>query len=99
MKDVITQSLALLGLAGKDKVSGFEGTVTSISFDLYGCVCVALTPNLDKDGKLRDGHWFDVKRVVTGKKVMAPPVFAATVMGKEIGAAEKPPPVESRRAP
>jgi hypothetical protein len=40
-----------------------QGVITSISFDLYGCRQVILTPGLDKDGKLRDSNWFDENRV------------------------------------
>lgn len=28
----------LLGLKAEDKVTGFKGVITTLSFDLYGCV-------------------------------------------------------------
>jgi hypothetical protein len=75
----------LLGFRARDIVTGFEGVVTSICFDLYGCVQGAVTPPFDeKTGKLGEGHWFDVKRLVRlgDKEVMAAPTFE-TVPGGE----------------
>lgn len=80
--------IKILGHKAKDKITGYEGVVESISFDLYGCVQAALRPELDKDGKFREGHWFDVKRldILSKKPVMEVPDFSKL----EIGAAEKP---------
>ena len=50
--------MELLGFRAEDRVTGFKGVVTSVSFDLYGCIQVALNPGMNKDGKLEDGHWF-----------------------------------------
>lgn len=87
----------MLGLRGKDKVTSFEGTISSISFDLYGCVQVALTPCKETEGKLGESYWFDVHRIeVAGKKrVMDVPHFQALARKpKEYshGPAEKPAP-------
>ena len=54
----------LLGKKVKDKVIGCEGVVTSISYDLYGCVQALLTPFVDKEGKKGDSDWFDSKRLI-----------------------------------
>lgn len=83
-----------LGLKGRDRVTGVKGVVTSISFDLYGCVQFVLTPEADKDGKPGDGFWYDAKRIETldSTPVMTPPSFATMPAGHEIGAAEKPRP-------
>jgi len=54
--------LELLGLEVQDKVTGQKGVVTSVDFDLYGCVQVAITPPA-KDGKVTAGEWFDVERI------------------------------------
>ena len=69
--------LDLLGKQVKDRVTGAEGVVTSISFDLYGCVQALVNPGLDKDCKLRDSWWFDTNRldVKKAKRVMNPPRF------------------------
>jgi len=68
--------LDLLGLKAKDKVTGFEGVVSSVCFDLYGCVQMVLTPEV-KEGKFNDSHWFDEKRleILDHNPVMATPSF------------------------
>lgn len=52
-----------LGVKGRDKVTGFTGVVTGRCEYLTGCNQVLLVPAVDKDGKLPDGHWFDVQRI------------------------------------
>ncbi len=83
--------LDYLGLKVKDRVTGFEGVVSSICFDLYGCVQVAITPPAGADGKLGDGHWFDIKRLElkTKKPVIDVPDFREAP-GAEIGPEAKP---------
>lgn len=81
--------LKLLGTVMRDRVTGEKGMVDSISFDAYGCVQASLRPPLTKDGKLTDGHWYDVKRLeAIGKRLMPVPAFVDP--GLEIGAADKP---------
>ena len=92
---MITETLALLGRRAEDKVTGFEGVISSVCFDLYGCVQAALTPSKKRDGNLGDGHWFDVQRlkVMPGKPVMTAPDFdavAKTPAEHKSGPAEKP---------
>lgn len=92
---MITQTIDLLGYKATDKVTGFQGVISSVCFDLYGCVQAALTP-LAKDGTVPDGRWFDVQRlVVSTNRVMTPPDFdarAATPAEYDSGPAEKAPP-------
>ncbi|MDX3971119.1 MAG: hypothetical protein QHD01_31625 [Bradyrhizobium sp.] len=69
--------LALLGWEVKDKVTGFTGTVSTIGFDLYGCVQAIVTPKavIEKEGgaqKLDPSQWFDVSRL---EKIGAHPVM------------------------
>lgn len=68
--------LALLGWAVKDKVTGYTGTVSTIGFDLYGCIQAIVQPKaILQDGgaeKLEDARWFDVSRL---EKVGAAPVM------------------------
>lgn len=91
---MITETIDMLGLRAKDKITGFEGTISTVAFDLYGCVQVVLTPSAGADGKLGDGHWFDVHRLdVQKKRIMPVPDFAAAaVKPKDFkhGPAEKP---------
>lgn len=76
---MIADTVNLLGCKGKDKITGFEGVVSSVGFDLYGCVQVALAPPVDKDGKLPSSIWFDVQRVdiKENERVMEVPDFKA----------------------
>ncbi|HMJ06901.1 MAG TPA: hypothetical protein VK474_11645 [Chthoniobacterales bacterium] len=89
----IKTHLNLLGLKVEDRVTGFTGVVTSIGFDLYGCVQAIVLPGADKDGKPCDSHWFDVNRlrVTSNTPVMDRPnfEFGPQAEGRQ-GAAEKP---------
>lgn len=91
---MIEKTIDLLGLKASDRVTGFKGTISSVCFDLYGCVQVALTPPAGADGKLGDGHWFDVGRLEVGdKRAMPVPRFAeraAEPTAYDRGPAEKP---------
>jgi hypothetical protein len=69
---MIKESLLLLGKKAKDKVTGFEGIVTSISFDLYGCITGLISPGLDKEGKVAQSTWFDTNRLDVSEE---PPVM------------------------
>ena len=93
---MIQKHIGLLGLRMRDKVSGMEGFVTSISFDLYGCVQAVLTPpGVDKDGNVNRGSWFDISRLslLSDPRVMPVPAFdgaSETVAAGAKGPAEKP---------
>ena len=84
----------LLGYRGTDKITGFEGVIDSVSFDLYGCVQVTLKPPIDKDGAIPAGSWFDVTRIqihrVAGRVVDTPNFDAGYVAEGKKGAADKP---------
>jgi len=85
--------LNLLGLRVRDRVSGFEGVVASVCFDLYGCIQAIVHPGLQADGKLGDQSWFDVNRleIVSTEPVMNRPNFEFGEVAKgNKGAAEKP---------
>lgn len=90
----LKKHLDMLGMRVEDRVSGFKGTVTSIGFDLYGCIQAVVNPGVDKDGKPADSHWFDVGRLaVLGGPVMKRPEFewtAQAVAEGRKGPAEKP---------
>lgn len=87
--------LGMLGLRVKDKVTGFKGVVTSVGFDLYGCVQCTVHPGLDEKGEPKDGRWFDSNRleVLDGARVMPVPAFdygPAEIARGDKGPAEKP---------
>ena len=75
---MIQETIDMLGLRAKDKVTGLSGVVSSVSFDLYGCVCCALSPGVT-EAKLPDSYWFDIHRleILDGDRVMEVPDFAA----------------------
>lgn len=88
--------LDLLGKKVTDRVTGFAGVVTSLNFDLYGCIQATVHPGLDKDRKTLESQWFDVSRlqVVSSKPVMEVPEFdwsPENVSAGRKGPAEKPP--------
>lgn len=89
----VKNHLNLLGMKVEDKVTGFNGVVTSVCFDLYGCVQGLVHPGADNDGKLRDQCWFDVARlsVTSDGPVMDRPNFeyGPQAEGRQ-GPAEKP---------
>jgi hypothetical protein len=57
------QVIGLLGCKGKDIITDFKGIITSVCFDLYGCIQVILTHKVDKDGKEVDSRWLDINRI------------------------------------
>ena len=88
----VLEHIEILGLEVKDKVTGFKGVATSISFDLYGCIQVVVNPGMDKDGKLGDQHWFDKNRLVLdGYRIMPVPDYVTGRFAEgDSGPAEKP---------
>ena len=75
---MIQESLGYLGMTVKDRVTGFSGMVSSVTFDAYGCIQAFVTPRM-VEAKLGDGHWFDLSRLMLGDRVMVAPTFGATI--------------------
>jgi hypothetical protein len=79
MKKVTEKSIEMLGETGVDIITGIEGVITSVCFDLYGCVQAIITPlGMKEDGKPKDSStWLDVNRIKikTGDKIMLTPDF------------------------
>ena len=75
---MLSKHFEALGKNAEDRVTGFKGVVSSIAFELYGCIQCVVTPPVDKDGKVRDGRWFDINRLkISGSPVMDVPDFTA----------------------
>ena len=96
MSKLIDETFDLLGMEVKDKVTGVEGIVTSVCFDLYGCVQATINRGLDKDGKAYEQWWYDVQRlkVLMPNPVMEVPDFKTRDMSVptyDRGPAEKAP--------
>lgn len=73
-----SEVVELLGSKGKDRITKQDGVISSISFDLYGCIQVLLTPLKVKNGmEIKSHGWFDLNRIeiTKGKKVMEHPSF------------------------
>lgn len=87
------EHLGLLGKQAEDKVTGNKGVITSVCFDLYGCIQASLTaPGVDNEGKPHSGYWYDVPRlrVLSENPVMEVPDFSdRLIMSGRKGAAEK----------
>jgi hypothetical protein len=90
MDSIFEKAVGFVGLKVTDKITGFTGVVSSVTFDLYGCVQAIVTPPVDKDGKQRDAVWFDIKRLVTGERVMNTPDYSSIKFGEERGPGERP---------
>ncbi len=91
----INEHMELLGLRVRDRVTGIEGVVTSVCFDLYGCIQAILNRGLDKDGKPHESFWYDISRleVTDDAPVMRRPDYNWTPPGVAAGAkgpAERP---------
>ena len=90
-------AVEMLGCKGKDKITKQDGVVSSISFDLYGCIQVLLTPLKVKNSEdIKVQGWFDINRIEIskGKRVMEHPDFETKYKAlKNVGGpAEKPMP-------
>jgi hypothetical protein len=75
---VVQQSVDFLGKQVKDKISGRKGIVTSVCFDLYGCIQVVINEQRkDKDDKDITFGWIDINRlkIIKDKKIMDCPDF------------------------
>ena len=89
----IQKHLSKLGLRATDKVTGFKGAITSVCFDLFGCVQVILNPGMGQDGKPQESLWFDISRldITDPEPVMAVPNFEYGHQAEGLqGAADKP---------
>jgi len=76
-----------LGYKVKDKVTGTKGIVTSMSFDLYGCIQAIVT------NEKNESCWFDISRlkILSNNPVLEIPNYdkGYIAAGKK-GATEKP---------
>lgn len=99
----IVDALSLLGRGVRDVVRGGSGVVTSINFDLYGCIQACVSPVADKEGKYPDPMWVDTNRleVIESTRVMPIPDHFG-VPGEELEraapavpgpSADRPPPI------
>lgn len=89
----VDQDFSMLGKRVKDKITGFEGVVTSLGFDLYKGVDYAVTPP-SSETDVYCGGWINPLRVETLSEtpVMEIPNFNKGYVSEgRKGAASKPP--------
>ena len=72
----IKKHLDKLGKKAIDRITGFEGVVTSVGFDLYGCIQAVLTPPAN-ESEMKSGIWLDINRlsIIDDVVVLEPPNF------------------------
>jgi hypothetical protein len=89
MKNV-AKALGLLGSRQRDLVTGLTGVITSVSFDINGCIQVAIKPPAE-NGKMMDGCWIDVDRIEeNGTRAFPAFPFLERERERVPGPAEKP---------
>lgn len=52
-----------MGMAAKDKITGFQGVVTGICEYLTDCTQALVCPPVDEKGSARDSKWIDIQRL------------------------------------
>ena len=89
---MLNDHLKILGFKAEDIVTGFSGVISSVSFDLYGCVQAVIQPAVDERGSVQDGRWFDTSRLkIIGKKpVMEIPCYDKMIPQKVSGGQQLP---------
>ena len=82
----------LLGQKVRCKTTGISGVVTSVSFDLYGCIQAVVQPPANADNTVPAGVWCDVNRLeISGGRVMNTPNFDHQIIADgDHGPAAKP---------
>ena len=70
-----------LGKEGRDKVTGFQGIITSKHIYLTGCTQYGLQPPVDKDGKFTEQNFFDEGRI----EIIGEGIAAEEVAGDDPG--------------
>jgi hypothetical protein len=87
------EHLKILGMKVIDVVTGFTGIATSLSFDLYGCIQVIITPGIKETGESIEGRWFDISRleILDHEPIMPGNDYSSGYVAKgKKGPAEKP---------
>jgi len=70
-----------LGYRCRDRVTGLEGVIVTVGFDLYGCIQAIVHPGKDKEGDLKETIWFDIERleIISKDTVMQLPDFGSEI--------------------
>jgi hypothetical protein len=70
-----------MGTEVKDKVSGFQGKILMVVENMHNCNQYYVEPPVDKEGKPRDGQFFDEGRLEVVGKGITPEEVAAPKRG------------------
>lgn len=87
-----------LGDRVRHRINGFTGIVTGLTSYLQQCRQVLVTPeSLDKEGKIKEGHWYDEPWLDLVERGVHAPKAAVEAAGKRrSGAPDRPhPPARS----
>ncbi len=93
MSEDILEHIGLLGKEVKDLVTGVEGIVTSVSFDLYGCIQATINRGMNEKNEQYEQYWMDVcrLRILDNKPVMQVPNYERGYVAEgRQGSADKP---------
>jgi len=84
------ERIANLGKLGRDKVTGFEGVITAVAKQLYGCDTYSLVAKVVNNKRDDTGNgWYDVGRVeIIGECVNAKDVQSDKPGGEELKSPE-----------
>ena len=90
----VKKHLDLLGHKCVDRVTGLSGVITSVTFDLYGCIQALVSPGI-KEGEVKpaESWWLDVTRldITSDAPVMVQPDFELGYVAEgRKGPADKP---------
>jgi len=79
------KGMDLLGLHVKDKVTNVTGIVTSMSYDLYGCIQALIIPSAEIPNREDLRGWYDINRleVLNKTPVLKLPDWATEEIGCE----------------
>lgn len=70
----MSNRLPALGDQVRDKITGFEGIVTTHAQHLTGCDRLWVSPRVGDDGKTRDGMWVDIDMLEIVQPAVIEPV-------------------------
>jgi hypothetical protein len=60
-----------MGQEGRDKITGFQGIITSHVEFLYGCDQYGLSPKVSEDGTIKSAEFFDEGRIeIVGRGIL-----------------------------
>lgn len=88
-KSLVEDSLSWLGLRVGDKLTTFTGIISSISFDVSGCIQGYVRPEECKDGKMAEGYWLDLNRLeILSPNQIIKPCFHGIEMANKVNGPE-----------